>query len=287
MKDKINAAIKDMGLKIARDDKHIYRNQETGEMYQGVSTVSNIMPKDWLSAWGAKEAVKALGYSDYEGDTQEAEKMLAKIKGLDVKGYLKLLKESKGASGRKSKKAMVDGKEGHAWLESFVQASINSSSLPQIPTGTPLERPLLQFLVWEVNNVKEWIASEALVCRPDKSYAGQLDAICILKTGELALIDFKFASFIDESYYLQTGGYAACFEPYGILFDKRIIIRLPKTLEQDVWNTKMFKYEKRSNDIEAKIVPTRYDADKEVFFHALQTKGWINHVINLTEKLKK
>ena len=276
IKQQIEEAIANMTTKVGRDSKHIYRNNETGDMLQGVSTVSSIVPKDWLAAWGAKEAVKALGYSDYT-DYEIAQEVWQKIKDCkDVKDYVLILKEAKGASTRKSKKAMVDGTQGHLWLEDSVASRINDTMpTPKLPSDT-LERPISQFLEWEQANIDYWIASEAIVCRPDKMYAGQLDAIAMLKTGELALIDFKFASNISEEYYLQTAGYAACFEPYGIKFDKRIIIRLPKTLEKEEWDAKKFKYYKVPNNIEVKVVPTNYEQDVETFYSALVVKKWIN-----------
>lgn len=282
IKQKVQDAIKDMKSKIDRDSKHIYRNSETGDMLQGVTTVSSIIPKDWLAAWGAKEAVKFLGYSDYVDDN--ARKYLTdiweKIKSFKtVQEYHELLKESKGASSRKSKKALVDGTSGHKWLEDYVQAKITAKELPSIPVNTSLERPIKQFLEWENKEVAYWIASEALVNRLDKRYAGQLDAIYMSKFGKLCLCDFKFASNISEEYYLQTAGYRACFEPYDITFDERVIIRLPKTLEREEWNTAEFKYEKVPNNIEVKVVPTPYIGDREAFFAALIVKGWINYAV--------
>lgn len=277
MKEQILNAILDMSKKIERDSKHIYRNPITGDMYQGVSTVSSIVPKDWLSSWGAKEAVKVLGYSDYAetGDIKVAQEIQDLIKSESVEQYIKRLKEAKGACARKSKKALVDGTVGHLWLKSLVEARISGQNQPPTPTG-PLERPIKQFLEWEAKEVDYWIASEVYVVNPDKRYAGQLDAIYMSKSGKLCLCDFKFASNISEDYYLQTGGYAACFEPYGIFFDERVIIRLPKTLEQDVWNDKEYKYEKKPNNIEVKNVPTPYVGDREAFFAALIVKAWIN-----------
>lgn len=284
MKENIKNAILDMSRKIERDSKHVYRDPITGDMYQGVSTVSSIVPKDWLAAWGAKEAVKFLGFTDYKNDVENLNQMLLKIKNSSAEQYLEILREAKGASGRKSKKAMVDGKAGHQWLEDLVKARINGKKDPEIPFNTPLERPIKQFLEWDFNMVDYWIASEALVVNPEKRYAGQLDAIAVLKTGELTLCDFKFSSHIDPDYWLQTAGYAACFEPYNIRFDKRLIIRLPKTVEREEWNTKEFKYEMKPNDIEPFVVPTLYEVDRNAFFNALPLKSWINMVLKLTNK---
>jgi hypothetical protein len=280
MKTEIQKAVVDMMKKVKFiEDNHRYEDLN-GNWLQGVSTVSSIVPKEWLSAWGAKEAVKALGYSDYEDDTELAEEILCKIKNCkSVKEYIGILKDAKGASRRKSKLALVDGKEGHEWLEKYVKAKIRKTKLPKLPDGN-LERPISHFLEWEKENVDYWILSEARVAYPEKGYAGTLDGMAVLKNGKLAIIDFKFASHISEDYYLQTAGYAATFEPYGIKVDERVIIRLPKTLYREEWDKKEHKYKKVENNIEVEIVKTNYEEDKNVFFHCLPLKQWINKMEN-------
>ena len=281
MKEKVQQAIADMASKVSRDGRHVYTDNATGLKLQGVSSVSSIVPKDWLAAWGAKEAVKALGYSDYKNDIGKAVEILDRIKGIKTpEEWIAFLKEIKGASKRKSDKALVDGKAGHAWLETYVQAKIDKTPVPNVPEGN-LTRPITQFLAWEAANVKEWVASEAYVCNLDKMYAGQLDSIYVSSDDQLILGDFKFAKFLGEDYYLQTAGYAACFESYDIEFDERVIIRLPKTLEREEWNEKEFKYEMKPNDMEVFRVPTRYKADRDAFYAALVVKGWINYATKL------
>jgi hypothetical protein len=282
IKEQIQNAVLDMMDKVKFDaKKHLYINAETGDWLQGVSTVSSIVPKDWLSAWGAKEAVKALGYSDYDGDEELAEQMMQKIAVLkekdDVKGYIALLKEAKGASARKSKTALVDGTKGHAWLESYVLASIRGEAKPTMPTDA-LKRPVEQFIAWEQENVDYWIVSEARVAFPAKGYAGTFDALAMMKTGKLAVVDFKFASHISEDYFLQTAGYQATFEPYEIKFDERIIVRLPKTLEREEYDQVTHKYSMIPNDLEVKVIDTVYELDRDAFFAALIVKRWINSV---------
>lgn len=276
---KIQEAVLDMMSKVKFcENGHTYQNVMTGEWLQGVSSVSSIVPKDWLAAWGAKEAVKALGFSDFAGDTETAERVLAEIKACkNIAKYVAILKEAKGASGRKSKTALVDGRVGHEWLEKYVLAKIRKTELPAIPEGL-LARPITQFLEWEIGNVAEWILSEARVAYLEKKYAGMLDAMALMKSGKLAIIDFKFASHISEDYFLQTSGYAMTFEPYGITVDQRIIVRLPKTLEIAEWNKKEKKYKMVENTIEICYVPTDYQMDKEVFLHCIQVKKWINLV---------
>lgn len=281
--EKIHEAILDMMKKVQyTEDGHTYKDLKTGTWLQGVTSVSSIVPKDWLAAWGAKEAVKFLGYSDYEGDFTRAREILEKLSLIGImrdddgpKAWIELLKEAKGASGRKSKTALVDGKKGHAWLEEYVKARIRGKELPEMPVGT-LKRPIEQFLEWETKNISTWVLSEARVAYPEKGYAGTMDALAIMKNGKLAVIDFKFASHISEDYYLQTAAYAYTFEPYGIKIDDRIIIRLPKTLEREEWNDKEKKYELLPNNLEDEIVKTNYEIDKNTFVNALPVKQWCN-----------
>lgn len=276
---KIRNAVVDMIKDVSFEEKrHLYTRTSDGQWLQGVSTISSIVPKGWLASWGAKEAVKALGYSDYDGDTELAEKTLKKIKKCkSPEEFQLILKEAKGASRRKNKKAMVDGTEGHEWLESYVKAKIRGESTPKIPTGN-LKRPIKQFLEWEKENIDYWILSEAMVANPKKGYAGQLDGLAMMKTKKLALIDFKFSNHISEDYRLQCAGYQSCFEEYGIEIDKRIIIRLPKTLHKDEWDEKERKYKKIDNKIEVMILDKDYEVDKEAFLHSVHLKGWINYV---------
>ena len=277
---KVTEAVEDMQKKVSRDSKHIYIDRETGIRLQGVSTVSSIVPKEWLAAWGAKEAVKALGYTDYE-DLTVATEMLQKIKNCTTSfQYIKILKEAKGAHARRSKQAMLDGKLGHEWLEDASKARISGQAITPIPSGT-LERPLTKVITWEQENIDYDICAESFVCNLARNYAGQLDKVCMLKTGELALIDYKFANHFSEEYQLQTAGYAACFEPYGIKIDKRIIIRLPKTLEKEEWNEKEHKYYMVPNDIEIKVIQSNYEFDRDAFYAALVVKAWINRVVGV------
>lgn len=288
LKQKIKNAVLDMMKKVKFIDDNDQHRYETvsGEWLQGVSTVSSIVPKDWLSAWGAKEAVKFLGYSDFPEDTERAEEMLATIQLLKgdekktvIEKYIELLKEAKGASHRKSKEALVDGKAGHDFLETYVKTKIRKTELPKMPTDN-LKRPIEQFLEWERNNVSEWILSEARVAYPKKGYAGTLDAMAIMQNGKLAILDFKFASHISEDYYLQLAGYQATFEPYGININERIIVRLPKTLTLQEWDKKEKKYKIVENNIEVESVKTPYELDRDTFFACLPVKRWINFITN-------
>ena len=276
LRAKIKEAVSDMSAKVKIDEEHNYTRVSDGKWLAGVTSVSSLVPKEWLSAWGAKEAVKALGYSDYEGDTILAEEMKAKIiECKTIEEYLAILKEAKGASFRKSKDALIDGKVGHDWIENYIKTKMLLGKLPVMPKDM-LERPLKQFVDWEKTNVSVWLLSEALVCDVAKEYAGTMDALAIMKDDSVALVDFKFASHISSEYHLQTSGYQSCLENYGIKIAKRIIVRLPKTLTMDEWDKTKRVYKKVENTIEVFEVDTPYEWDRDVFYSALPVKKWIN-----------
>ena len=275
MVNRIREAIVDMMNSVEFDQEaHVYKNKKTSKFYAGVSTISDVLPKGWLAAWGGKECAKYLGYSD-DGPTDKTKEMLNLIKELTENGYHNLLKEAKGASSRKSKEALVDGKEGHAWLETYVKAKIKNEKVPDFPIGM-LFRPLSQFVKWAEENVKEWVVSEARIASIEHEFAGTLDAIAIMKSERLALIDFKFATFISDSYSLQTAGYVLPFEYYGIRFDDRIIVRLPKTLTRQEYDKKTRTYKEIPNEIEVHVIDTSYEFDKVTFLAARQLQKWIN-----------
>jgi len=278
---KIQNAVLDMMSKVKIDGSHNYTRISDGKWLAGVTSVSGLVPKEWLSAWGAKECAKFLGYSDYEGDIEKAKEMMQKIADLKTpEEFITLLKEAKGASFRKSKEALVDGKTGHDWIENWVKAKIRGRELPIIPEGN-LERPLKQFVEWHEKEILLPILSEARVADVDREYAGTMDELGITRIdGKLALLDYKFASHISDEYALQLAGYQACFEKYDIRIDKRIIIRLPKTLTREEWDEKEHKYKIIENTIEVKEIETPYEFDRNTFYSALPVKKWVNYVEN-------
>jgi hypothetical protein len=76
----------------------------------GVSTVSEFRPKDFLTPWAAKEAVK------YLADKQEI------IKSMTAQEYQSLLSKAKSAFRRKSQAALDVGTRAHQWVEDFIKA---------------------------------------------------------------------------------------------------------------------------------------------------------------------
>lgn len=301
IKKQIQNAALDMMEKIKLDRWHRYIDTD-GRFLAGGSTIAGVVPKKevgFLAPWGGKEAVKALGFYDIlEGedhieDIEFAQEQLDKIKKGDVQDFLKILKEAKGGSKRKSEEAMDVGKEGHKWLENYVKAKIRGTELPEIKywNGHPwIKKSIEDFIEWEKENIVEWYLSEALVCRLDnplaskwdtpkelKGYAGTLDALALTEDG-LAIIDFKFSARISVEYFLQTAGYNRTFAPYDIEIPHRVIIRLPKEEFAKEYNEKTYTYKKVKDNLQ--VVwgdPKLLDWDFETFLHQREILRWFNY----------
>ena len=287
----VKDAVIDMMDKVKRVDKgnsHHYERVDTGKWLAGVTTVTGLLPKDWAMGYGAKEAVKALGYFDKFKDDDHIEdwnNLIVKMNKISYpvdektgklievdkmpQHYFELLHEAKGAFRRKSKDATDIGQEGHDKLEEFVKAKIRKQPLPILPE---ICQP---FLKWS-ENVDEFILSEARVCNLEEDYAGTLDVLALMKSGNLAVIDFKFANNISKGWDLQLAAYAKCFSGYGIEVKERHVLRFPKEEFLKVWNKKEWCYAKKKNEFDALPYPEDMSFDYETFCHLRQAYKWIN-----------
>ena len=77
---------------------------------------------------------------------------------------------------------------------------------------TEFETPRTQeavenFKIWSEANVKRWICFEKAVFHDTLMYAGTLDALAELLTGEIVMIDFKTSKSIHATYDLQVCAY--------------------------------------------------------------------------------
>jgi hypothetical protein len=276
----VKDAVLDMMDKVKRIDKgnsHHYERVDTGKWLAGVTSVTGLLPKDWAMSYGAKEAVKALGYFDlFKGedhieDWDYLKAQLLNIQTMNMDEYFKLLHEAKGAFRRKSKDATDIGQEGHDKLEKWIKAKMHNEPLPELPE---ICKP---FIRWTDENVDTFLLSEARICNLKDEYAGTLDALAKMKSGNLAIIDFKFANNVSKGWELQTSAYAKCFYEYGIEVPERYCLRFPKEEFLKVWNKKEWCYERKKNKFEPITYPEKdMDFDYETFVHLRQAFKWIN-----------
>jgi len=285
MKTRIQEAAVDMMNLVDLDNRHRYTRKTDGKLFAGVTTVSGLLPKDWMPAWGAKEAMKALGYFDeVEGESSSpkivaAQERLDFIKGLTVDQYLSMLKESKGAFARKRDDAAELGTEWHEFLENKIKAVIRNEDDPKAPEGNEWALESVdKFFNWCNENVKEFVLSEARVVDMENEYAGTLDCLAILKNGSPAVLDFKFSNNVSEGWMLQTAAYVRPFKPYKIDITKRFVFRFPKTEYLNEYDKKTRSYKRIKNEFEILEYPEdKVEWDFETFLHLRNAYKWINN----------
>lgn len=256
---------------------HHYEKVSDGKWLAGVTSVTGLLPKDWMPAWGALEAVSALGYyrEGTDAEKKNLEDQLALIQGCDADTYYKILHEAKSAFRKKSDKAKDIGTEGHEWLERYVLAKISKKPTPSIISAPEKLRPMIKaFVDWEQDKVKEWFASEALVAHIGFEYAGTLDGLALTNEG-LTIIDFKFADNTSKSWKLQTAAYAKAFEPFGVEIKDRIIFQMPKSQFKLKWDR---GYKKVANKVKAITLPQdELEFDFKTFIHLREVYRWTNY----------
>lgn len=80
---------------------------------------------------------------------------------------------------------------------------------------------------WLAENVRTVQSVEQVVYHERHVYAGQLDAIGVLRDGRRMLLDLKTGRRLDGTYRLQTIAYADALDEMGDPVDGRLIVHLP------------------------------------------------------------
>jgi len=222
---------------------HLLDLNDTGEFKKltGTSSVVDVLGKP-LSWWASGEAVKTLGWvhSKIKHNGREVGEVPAKDREKAANEILKLIKkENKTAylarldAAYKAHSVKLDqsakaGTDLHAELERFVKWYMNGKA----PSEETFSERIIPFIDWSINNVKEFIYSEAN-CFHEKLWLGGIsDVGAILKEhvietsdgqievpeGTRAIIDFKSSKEAYYSQFVQGGGYALQIEENG-LFD--------------------------------------------------------------------
>ncbi len=91
------------------------------------------------------------------------------------------------------------------------------------------------FLTWWWGNVERVIGAERLLVSRQFGYAGTTDLVCILKSGEIAIVDWKSSKAYprhdpqpDVAWRLQLAAYsAALYEQDGLKATQRLVVQLP------------------------------------------------------------
>lgn len=197
-------------------DKHVHLLNETPLI--GTSTAVQVLAKP-LTWWAAGMALTPLGWinkrkSKAADRLNAASVALEWIKNLTPNGWAGKLEECYRAHHDRKESAAVDGTAMHKCLQDYVEMCIYDFA------GEPQEAQdsaeVLTFCAWALENVSEFLWAEAH-CYSERMWVGGIcDCGAILKTGGLAIIDFKSSKEAYYSQFVQAGGYAAQIKENGL-----------------------------------------------------------------------
>ena len=162
-----------------------------------VTTILNILDKPALVPWAAK--ITASAFKDAVSKSLDclSEELLDEIE-----------REAKGAYRKKSTEAMDIGTRVHKIIETWIESD-GVLTLDEV-IDPYAKRGLEAFLSWGEEHDIEIISYEQVVT-DNRYYAGRYDLLAKVD-GKLTLIDFKTASGIWFSNWLQLGGYAIAID---------------------------------------------------------------------------
>lgn len=175
--------------------KHVHTLD--GQPLYGTSTiVKDVMPP-FLAKWGGQCAV------DYIKERYEKEPVISpEIFERAVNAYTSV-----------RDKAADKGTDMHAELENYVNQCIENGGSPL--GGVWAHKAVQQFSEWSLQNVQAFIFAEKHTYSRELWVGGIVDCVARLKTGEIAVVDFKSSKEVYFNHLAQTGGYALELEETG------------------------------------------------------------------------
>lgn len=203
------------------NDAHLHTLD--GRPLMGTSTVCNIIAKP-LVWWAAGMAVTPLGWlnknkSKIADRLKAAEEAQAKIAAMTPREYAAFLdSDCYRAHNSEKESTAIEGTVNHLGLENYVKECIYENA------GNPLAlhkvqdlEPVQIFAAWALDNVGEFLWSEAH-CYSETMWTGGIcDCGAILKDGAVAVGDFKRSKEPYYAQFLQCGGYAAQIKENGLV----------------------------------------------------------------------
>lgn len=187
----------------------------------GTSTVCNVLAKP-LTWWASGMAVSVFGWLNPKNNPVEALKsraseVLEQIKGLDVEGYLELLKKAYGAHNEKKEISAEEGIDMHSLLEKYVRDCIDTNNGSPLAHDPNENEKVGVFIDWSLENVEKFILCEAHVYSERMWTGGIFDVLYQDKKGKWILGDFKSSKEAYLSHFIQIAGYDLQFTEHGAL----------------------------------------------------------------------
>lgn len=187
-------------------NSEVHAHTLDGAPLYGTSTVVKEVMPPFLAKWGAQCAVdftkKKIGDA-VVGAYDETEALY------------ELLDESVGAWTKVRKDAATKGTDLHKDLEDYVQLCIEKfGGAPQV--GESFTGKVGAFAEWANSNVETFLWSEVHCYSKELWVGGIIDCVAKLRTGEIAIIDFKSSKEVYFNHLLQAAGYAAQCDENGL-----------------------------------------------------------------------
>jgi len=109
------------------------------------------------------------------------------------------------------KEAAGIGTQAHDMIEWFIKDKGRSANVQKSDVAE-VSNAFSAFMRWNEANIDIWLESEKPVFDLDNLYAGTLDAVAKLKTGKIAVIDFKTSKGFYSGFDLQVAAYGKARE---------------------------------------------------------------------------
>jgi len=199
----------------------------------GVTTILDMLPKPWLSAWAAKECAEEVKRIGRERTvTITFPKSVVEDRGRYIAISEEEVDKAKNKWRQKRDRAADQGKIAHSWLERFVKNKMSDVSIGILPLPEePEARNSVElFLKWESERKPKWLESEVVTGSFAHMFGGKFDCICALEGLGVCLVDFKTSSNIFKNFDYQLAAYqmALLEERPTLRLDNRVILHLPK-----------------------------------------------------------
>ncbi|MGW1268188.1 hypothetical protein [Streptomyces sp. NPDC002491] len=176
---------------IKRGDSRFYIDPDDGDIkVPGVTSVGNMLPKDFLTFWAAKEAAEA-AVTNWD--------IVSELVKRDPKGAVDYLKN---AHRRKSKAATDLGSAAHDYFERLARGEVVHDRHVHMDVK-PHVRWFREFLA-EIK--PRFLYLEETVWSDTHKYAGSFDAIAEVD-GEIVVLDWKTSKSVYDSVALQLSAY--------------------------------------------------------------------------------
>lgn len=210
------------------EDHRYFADAEGKKKYTGITTILGTLAKPMLIPWAARMA------SEYVASVWEAGRAYT------AEEIATIVETAKGKHKKDKEKAGEHGTSQHALCEEYIKLCIQAKSL--IGIGDAMLAGLwtnndksarmsliAPFIMWAVENVKEFLFAERPVHSKSLFLAGTIDFGAVMKDGKRRIGDLKTGSGIYYEAILQCEAYQLLAEEEGdTKYDGSVIVRLGK-----------------------------------------------------------